>query len=142
MRTALDTNILSGLLVRDSRTEAIAAHLFQCKQRGPLLISPVVFAELMARPGVTEAFLNNFLEDTSIEVDFKMDSIVWTLAGSRFARHAQRRREALREGPRRIIADFLIGAHAITHADSIMTLDTTVYKQDFPELQLYPGLYR
>jgi predicted nucleic acid-binding protein len=136
--TALDTNILLGLFVRDARTALLETHLLQCQSEGPLQISPVVFAETLARPGVDEAFLLKFLRDTAIQVGYRMDDAVWSLAGNRFALHAQRRRQTVREGPRRIIADFLIGAHAMISADRLMTLDTTVYKQDFPELSLYP----
>jgi len=126
------------LFVRDTRTALIEAHLLQCKSQGPLIISPFVFAETLARPGVNEPFLRSFLSKTAIHLDHRIDESVWSLAGNRFAQHAKRRREATREGPRRIIADFLIGAHALIHADRIMTFDATVYRQDFPELTLYP----
>ncbi len=138
MKTGLDTNIISGLFVRDARTAALQAHLGQCQSEGSLHISPIVFAETLARPGVNEEFLLKFLRETAIRVEYRMDEAVWLLAGNRYARHAQRRRKAVREGPRRIVADFLIGAHAVTYTDRLMTLDTTVYRQDFPELALYP----
>jgi hypothetical protein len=31
----------------------------------------------------------------------------------------------------------MIGAHALLSADRLMTFDTKVYGQDFPELRLY-----
>ena len=138
MRTALDTNILSGLLVGDARTPIIVSALTRCADEGSLLMSPIVFAELLARPGLDAPTLDLLLADTRIQVNFQMDPSVWLLAGNRFARHAARRRMAIRSSPRRILADFRIGAHALPYADRLMTLDTTVYAQDFPELELYP----
>jgi predicted nucleic acid-binding protein len=35
-----------------------------------------------------------------------------------------------------LLADFIIGSHALSEADRFMTLDPKRYKQDFPELTL------
>jgi predicted nucleic acid-binding protein len=35
-----------------------------------------------------------------------------------------------------LLADFLIGAHALVQADQLLTLDSTRYSQDFPEVRL------
>jgi predicted nucleic acid-binding protein len=69
-------------------------------------------------------------------VDLKIEERVWTIAGLCYARYAARRRKATGEGPRRILADFLIGAHALVQADRLLTLDPKRYSQDFPELKL------
>ncbi len=103
---------------------------------GALLISPFVFAELLAYPGATEAYVRGFLEATGVVVDLKMEERVWTEAGLRFARYAARRRRSSGIDPRRLLADFLIGAHALVQADRLMTLDPRRYSQDFPEVRL------
>ena len=103
---------------------------------GALLISPVVFAELLAYPGATVAYVRGFLEATGVVVDFRLEERVWTETGQRFARYAVRRRQSSGEGPRRLLADFLVGAHALVQADRLMTLDPKVYRQDFPEVRL------
>ena len=46
------------------------------------------------------------------------------------------RRKVTGEGPRRIAADFLIGAHAATVASALITMDAGFYARNFPELEL------
>ncbi len=99
-------------------------------------ISPVVYAELLAYPKATESFVNGFLSDTGIIVDFDIESSVWVDAGRRFAQYATRRRKEGHGIPRRLLADFLIGSHALLQADRLMSLDAARYKQCFPELKL------
>jgi predicted nucleic acid-binding protein len=36
----------------------------------------------------------------------------------------------------RLLADFIIGSHALVHADRFMTLDPKRYAREFPELKL------
>jgi predicted nucleic acid-binding protein len=136
VRTALDTNVLSALWSRGPLATAIARQLGQAKQAGALLVSGVVYAELLAYPGATEAFVSNFLEQTAITVDFQLEKVAWTEAGRRFARYANRRRKAQHPETKRLLADFLVGAHALTRADRLMTLDPSRYKRDFPEVRL------
>ncbi len=38
-------------------------------------------------------------------------------------------------GTQRLLADFIIGSHALAHADRFMTLDPQRYARDFPELK-------
>ncbi len=136
MRTALDTNVLSGLLSREPNTGDIVAALGRCAQEGQVLISPVVYAELLAYPNATETFLRSFVELTGIRVAYTVDASVWDESGRRFARYAARRRQSTQEGPRRLLADFVIGSHALASADRLMTFDQSFYKQYFPELRL------
>jgi predicted nucleic acid-binding protein len=138
LRTALDTNILSGLLAPTPQTATIAAHLELCIGEGYLLISPAVYAESLAHPKMNVGLLKPFLAQTGILVDYTLDESIWTEAGLRFAEYAARRRKSSGEFPRRLIADFLIGAHTLARADRLMTYDVGFYKQNFPELVLYP----
>ena len=112
------------------------AQLGEARMEGSLVISPVVFAELLAYPRATEAYVHRFLEATGVVIDYKLEERVWAEAGLRFASYAIRRRQATREGPRRLLADFLIGAHALVQTERLLTLDPTRYRQDFPELRL------
>jgi predicted nucleic acid-binding protein len=136
VRTALDTNILSALWSREPHAAALSDRLGRFKLEGALLISPIVYAELLSHPNASESFLNDFLANTGIRVDYQLDEAVWTEAGRRFARYAHRRRQATQEGPRRLLADFIIGVHALLHADRLMTFDPIRFQQDFPDLRL------
>jgi predicted nucleic acid-binding protein len=60
---------------------------------------------------------------------------VWRDAALAFKDYAKRRRKDKNDtGPRRILADFLIGAHAVHHATQFLTFDAKIYQQAFPEL--------
>jgi predicted nucleic acid-binding protein len=136
MRTAIDSNILSALWSKEPSASGIARSLGDAKAEGGLVVGAPVYAALLAYPKATESFVNNFLADTGIVVDFEFKEPVWIEAGRRFARYAKRRRRTARKGPRRLLADFIIGSHALAQADRLMTLDPQRYKQDFPELKL------
>jgi len=136
MRTAIDTNVLSALWSNEPSAADIARNLGNAKAEGGLVISGPVYAELLAYPKATESFVNDFLADTGITVDFAFGQPTWVEAGRRFARYAKRRRRSARQGAKRLLADFIIGSHALAHADRFMTLDPRRYARDFPELRL------
>lgn len=136
MRTAIDANILSALWSKDPLASHVARNLGEAKVEGGLVIGAPVYAELLAHPKATELFVNSFLSGTGIMVDFEFPQKIWLEAGHRFARYAKRRRRSTREAPRRLLVDFIIGSHALTQADRLMTLDPKRYEQDFPEFKL------
>jgi hypothetical protein len=101
---------------------SLAAHTAALEgafNRGSLVVSAPLFVELMAAPGRTETFVNSFLRETGIVVDWELDEAVWCHAGRAFQRYAERRRKQGESGSRRILADFLIGAHAHTKSYSV-----------------------
>jgi len=100
------------------------------------MISAVVFAELVAAPGRTEAFLDSFFDETGILVDWNLEEAIWRAAGRAFERYAARRRKQGDAGPRRILADFLVGAHALRRGCSLLTLDEGLYRAAFPQLRV------
>lgn len=136
MRTAVDTNILSALWSKEPLAAKIVTKLGDAKNEGGLVVSAAVYAELLAHPAASESFVNGFVEDTGITVDFDLDRSVWLESGRRFARYAKRRRRSGDDEPRRLLTDFIIGSHALTQADRLMTLDPKRYQRDFPELKL------
>jgi predicted nucleic acid-binding protein len=136
VRTAIDTNVVSAMWSNEAAAPRVSQRLGEAKNQGALLIAPVVYAELLAYPKVTESFLNDFLSDTGITVDFQMQTAVWLEAGRRFALYAGRRRQSGLEESKRLLADFLIGSHALIQADRLVSLDATPYQRYFPELKL------
>jgi len=137
MTTALDTNVVIALWDEDPTLSGLTqAALEQAFRRGNLTIAAPVFAELMAAPGRTEAFVTSFLEDTAIAVDWDLDQSVWKAAGRSLQVYAQKRRKHRDSGPRRILADFLIGAHAQVRGYRLLTLDEHLYRAAFPTLTI------
>lgn len=136
MRTALDTNVLSALWSSEPLASDIARRLGDAKKEGGLVVGAPVYAELLAHPKAAESFVNQFLGETGILVDFDLSQRVWLEAARRFARYAKRRRKATATTPKRLLADFIIGSHALAQADCLMTLDPKRYRRDFPELKL------
>jgi hypothetical protein len=137
MNTAIDTNVLVALWDVDGVLSLRAQQVLeQCQSRGNLVLSPIVFAELLAAPGRSERFVSSFLEDTGIRVDWDIHEGVWRLAGQAFAAYASRRRKQKEGEPRRILADFLIGAHALKSTERLLSLDHRFYRTAFPDLEL------
>ena len=136
MRTAIDTNVFSALWSNETTASLVEGRLGDAKNEGGLVVSAPVYAELLAHAKATESFVTDFLSDTGVVVDFEIQRPVWAEAGRRFARYANRRRRSANEEPRRLLTDFLVGAHALAQADRLMTLDAKRYRRDFPELRL------
>jgi hypothetical protein len=136
MRTALDSNVISSLWSGEQSADRINRQLVEARARGRLVISAPVFVELMTHPLAGEGVLKRFLIETEIAVDFNLDEAVWRKAASGFAAYAQRRRRSGGGSPKRLIVDYIIAAHALLHADQLMTLDPHRYALDFPQLRL------
>jgi predicted nucleic acid-binding protein len=135
MTTAIDTNVVVALWDRDPALNSTAqAALDEALGRGALIIAGPVFAELMAAPGRSESFLDSFCRETAINIDWSLKESVWRAAGRAFQTYAARRRKHRDPGPRRILADFLIGAHALEGGYPLLTLDDHLYRTAFPNL--------
>jgi len=137
MTTTVDTNVIVALWNRDPGISLSAQKaLEKAFSRGSLFISAPVFAELVAGPGRSEAFVTSFLDATGIAVDWDLGEVVWRSAGRAFRAYAERRRRRREPGPRRILADFLVGAHAQVRGYRLLTLDERLYRAAFPGLTI------
>lgn len=137
MTTAVDTNVIVALWDKDARLSAAAQRALDAAfNRGGLVVSAPVVAELAAAPGRTEAFVSAFFADTGIAIDWNLGEPVWRAAARAFRSYAERRRRQRESGPRRILADFLIGAHAHSRGFRLVTLDDRLYRAAFPELAI------
>jgi predicted nucleic acid-binding protein len=137
MTTAVDTNVMIALWDKDSALSLAAQNALDAAfNRGTLVAAAPVFAELLAAPGRSETFVGSFFEETGITVDWELPEQIWRSAGRAFQAYAERRRRQRDRGARRIVADFLIGAHALMNGCRLLTLDDRLYRTAFPKLSI------
>lgn len=131
MRTAVDSSVLLDVLSGDEKFgEASRLALKAAYAGGPLLACDIVWAEVSAtfgddRPcGPILSRLGLQFEPVSIAAAERAGRAWRTYRG--------------RKGPRRdrMIADFLIGAHALESADRILSRDRGFFRTYFPDLIL------
>jgi len=137
MTTSLDTNILVALWnVDEAQNLAVKKALVGSQAAGKLLICGAVYAELLASPMRNEGFVDAFCAEARIAVEWELKERVWREAGVAYQKYAERRRKQGANGPRRILADFLIGAHAMVSGYRLLTLDGRLYRAAFPKLRV------
>lgn len=145
MTTVLDTNILVALWTgRVPQAQAAQQSLNRLRRHDSLVIAAPVYAELLAAPERDIATIDEFLDRAPIMVDWGLDEAVWRSAGIAYRNYAERRRAQRHDrGPRRILADFIIGAHALYRGATLLTFDPTLFRTAFPSLNLHiPGTDR
>jgi predicted nucleic acid-binding protein len=136
MKTALDSNIISALFTLEPAHSTLAATLGELRSDGPLVICGVVFSECHAIPNMMAEVLREFLDDTGIAVEATNSIEDCSAVGQGFAAYANRRRKSGGGEPKRLLADFIVGAHAARSCDQLLTLDRSRYETSFPDLRL------
>jgi len=102
-----------------------------------LRISAHVYAELIAGPGSGPSIIDPMLAQTGVMVDWMPSRAIWIEAGQAYGAYAQRRRAQRPPlDARRILADFVIGAHALHQADALLTFNESDFRTNFPTLQI------
>ncbi len=129
MITAVDTNVLMDTFRSGSPHHTQSqTWLRTAYDSGAIIVCDVVYAELV--PFFRD---RSQLDEALSAVNAAVSSIDTSIAYQAGARWMQYRRAG---GPRtRIIADFLIGAHAMTAADMFLTRDRGFFSTYFPELK-------
>ena len=126
----VDSNVILDVLTDDAEWQDwSAAMLGELGHHSPLVINPVIYAELSA--GFTA------IEDLDEAVPsswLRRDALPWAaafLAGQSFRLY--RRRGGARRSP---LPDFYIGAHAAVAGLTLLTRDARRYKTYFPKLTI------
>ena len=129
MITSVDTNVLLDVFISGATHHSQSQEwLISAYDRGAIFVCDIVYAELVPAFG-DRSSLDRALREINATVS-EIDTAIAYEAGMRWSRY----RKA--GGPRgRIIADFLIGAHAVVRADTFLTRDRGFYATYFPELQ-------
>jgi predicted nucleic acid-binding protein len=138
MRTAIDTNVFSALWNSEPTASQMGVLLGQSRNLDGVVICAAMYAELLVHPKATKAFVDGFLAAADGAVDFSIQEPVWLEATGGFVAHAERRRISGTMQAKRLLVDFVIGAHASLQADRLLTLDPTRYEKDFSSLTLLP----
>lgn len=137
MPAAVDTNVLLPIIRSDLGSgDQLVPFLDRFLQSFGLIISGPVYAELAAAPGMHVESLDRFLVGGPIEVDLMLSRDIWLQAAAAYRAYAQRRLASGAIWPRRILADFIIGAQAILHADLLLTYNSNDFARMFPALEV------
>ena len=137
MPVAVDTNVLLPVMRGDAASaEILVPFLDRFIQSVGLVIRGPVYAELAAAPGVQVETLDRFLAAGAIAVELALGRDVWLRAAVSYRSYAERRLASGSGWPRRILADFLIGAHAELHADLLLTYNADDFGRMFPDLEI------
>lgn len=154
MTTAVDTNILIDLLLPDlTWADSSRRALEDAADEGGVIFSEPVLAELAPRFD-SLAQIDGFLRDFGLTFVRSSRSALFR-AGTAWRDYVTRRPRGIscrRCGNimrvtcsvctetitlrQHLITDFLVGAHALTHADRLLTRDLGYYHTYFPDLTL------
>jgi predicted nucleic acid-binding protein len=129
MSTAVDSSVLFALFNKEPGWQKWDELLRTSLSSGPLLVCPVVFAEVSIGFPSDEVCLNA-LQSLGIDFSRFTPRSAW-LAGRVFLRYRK-------EGGARdyLIPDFLIAAHGATQADRLAAIDRGYLRRYFEELEV------
>ena len=130
MITAVDTNVLLDVFGADaSFGQASANALRLCLAAGAVVACEIVWAETAAAFTEEAVFVDAM---TTLGISFQaIDREVAISAGAVW--RSYRQRGGKRE---RVVADFLIGAHALSRCDRLLTRDRGFYRSYFEKLDM------
>ncbi len=129
MSTAIDSSVLFAILNKEPGWEGWSELLRNSLSNGPLLVCPVVFAEVSVGFPSAEVCVRA-LEALGISYSEITPRAAW-LAGQVFVRYRQEC------GPRTsLIPDFIVAAHAQSQARRLAAIDRGYLRRYFSELEV------
>lgn len=129
MKTALDTSVILDVIADDPTwADASEAALSEAYRLGVLVIGECVLAEIT--PALGSQDLDKFLKEWRIQyLPTSKDSAI--RAGRMFEQYLKRS-----DKQKRILPDFLIGAHALEHCGHLLARDRGYYRDYFEGLKV------
>lgn len=128
--TLVDSNVLLDIITDDPRWGDWSAHaLAEARDTGPVVINPIVYAEISIRFQSIED-----LDDHVPASDLVREALPYAagfLAGKAFLRY--RRAGGAKRSP---LPDFYIGAHAAVSRYRLLTRDAERYRTYYPTVEL------
>lgn len=128
--TLVDSNVILDVTTEDAEwLDWSATMLSDAGQRGPLVINPLIYAEVSSRYSTIEA-----LDEALPPEYYARAALPWEaafLAAKCFATY--RRRGGVKRSP---LPDFYIGAHAAVAGLTLLTRDARRYRTYFPKLRI------
>ncbi len=128
MITAIDSSVIIDILSADAEFGAASRNALKAAVRiGRVVACDVVWAEVAAYL-IDPSEVSVKMSDLIVEFS-PVDEATASLAGARWREYREK------GGPRsRILADFLIGAHALLQADRLLTRDHGFHRSYAPSL--------
>jgi predicted nucleic acid-binding protein len=128
--TAVDTSVLLDLFGADPRYGPASREAIRsCREQGGLVACEAVWAEVSA------AFPTNVQARAAME-RLGVQFVPLDLAGAAGTGQVWRAYRSNGGTRQRVISDFLIGAHAASHADRLLTRDRGFYRRYFDDLTI------